>query len=169
MALPRELKNFNLFADGNSLMGVAESVKLPKIAYKTEDYRGAGMPGVVELRKGLEKLELEWTLSGFDSLPYKQFKEHKLAGLGLRFTGAYQRDDTGEVQAVEIVVRGRHNSADPGDTKMGDGSKTVTKTACAYYKLTVDNQVLFEIDVPGMTFMVDGTDLMADERKALGL
>ncbi|KLB47455.1 phage major tail tube protein, partial [Xanthomonas euvesicatoria] len=38
----------------------------------------------------------------------------------LRFAGAYQRDDATEVDAVEVVVRGRHSEIDPGTGKSGD-------------------------------------------------
>ena len=31
-----------------------------------------------------------------------------------------QRDDTGEVQAVELVVRGRHKEVDSGEWKTGE-------------------------------------------------
>lgn len=43
MGLPRVLKNYNLFNDGESYMGQVEEVTLPKLARKTEDYRGAGL------------------------------------------------------------------------------------------------------------------------------
>ncbi len=169
MALPAELKNFNLFNDGNSLLGVAESVKPPKLAMKSEDYRAGGMVGPVRLDKGLDPLDLEWTCSGFDMTPYKQFGNPKVAGIGLRFAGAYQRADTGGVQAVEITVRGRHTEIDSGEAKAGEGGKTQVKTACSYYKLTVDGKVILEIDMLNFIYIVDGVDLLAEQRKAIGL
>ncbi len=40
MALPRKLKHLNIFNAGNSWMGIAESVTLPKFSRKLENYRG---------------------------------------------------------------------------------------------------------------------------------
>ncbi|WP_431356974.1 phage major tail tube protein [Klebsiella pneumoniae] len=39
MALPRKLKHLNIFNAGNSWMGIAESVTLPKFSRKLENYR----------------------------------------------------------------------------------------------------------------------------------
>ena len=53
MALPRKLKNINLFNDGNSYLGVAKSVTLPPLARKMEGYRGGGMNGTVKADLGM--------------------------------------------------------------------------------------------------------------------
>ena len=68
MALPRKLKNMNLFNEGATYMGVAKSVTLPKLTRKMESWRGAGMNGPVKVDHGLgdDGLQLEWTLAGWD-------------------------------------------------------------------------------------------------------
>jgi P2 family phage contractile tail tube protein len=169
MALPNILKQFNLSSDGNSLMGVAEEVALPKLSRKMEDYQGGGMPMPVEIDLGNEKIEIDWTCAGFVADAVKQYGSSKIGGSLLRFSGAYQRDDTEAVQAVEIVVRGRHKEIDFGNAKIGAKSDTKVKTTCSYYKLTVDGQVLIEIDALAMIFVVNGTDMLAEQRKAIGL
>lgn len=169
MALPSVLKNFNLFNDGNSYMGVAEEVKLPKLTRKTEDFRGGGMNGPVDIDQGQEKLELEFTAAGFLTQVFEQYGTTKVDGVLLRFNGAYQRDDTATIQAVEVVVRGRHKEIDPGDAKAGEKGKTTVKSSLSYYKLTVDNKVLVEIDLLNMVEIVNGKDMLAEQRKAIGL
>ena len=37
----------------------------------------------------------------------------------IRFAGSYQRDDTGETVAVEVVMRGRQKEIDTGEGKQG--------------------------------------------------
>lgn len=169
MALPNILKNFNLFTDGESLMGVAEEIVLPKLARKMEEYQGGGMPIPIDIDLGNQKIEFDWTCAGsvFDLV--KQYGASKASAKLLRFAGAYQRDDTEAVQAVEIVVRGRHSEMDFGSQKIGSANKTKIKTTCSYYKLTVDGTVLIEIDGPAMIFIVDGVDMMDAQRKAIGL
>lgn len=169
MALPSILKNFNLYNDGNSLMGVAEEVSLPKLSRKMEDFQGAGMPMPVEIDVSNEKIELDWTCMGFLYEAVKQYGAAKTNANLLRFAGAYQREDTGDVTAIEIVVRGRHKEMDFGNAKIGEKSTTKIKTTCSYYKLTVDGKVLIEIDALAMIFTVDGKDMMDKQRKAIGL
>lgn len=169
MALPSNLKNFNLYNNGGSLMGIADEVTLPKLSRKTEEYQAAGMPFPVDLDISNDKIELDWSCQGFVADVVKQYGAAKVGAVLLRFSGAYQREDTGDVQAVEIVVRGRHKEIDFGSAKVGDKSQTKIKTACAYYKLTVDNQVLIEIDALAMIFIVNGVDMLEKQRKAIGL
>lgn len=169
MALPSVLKNFNLFNEGASYMGLAEEVKLPKLKRKTEEFRGGGMNGPVAIDLGQEGLEMEFTAGGLLPDVLRQYGIPKASGVMLRFAGAYQRDDTGQVQAVEIVVRGRHEEIDPGDAKAGDKSKTVVKSKLAYYKLSIDGKPVIEIDLVNMVEIVNDVDLLAEQRRAVGL
>ena len=169
MALPNVLKNFNVFNEGRSCMGQVDEIKLPKLARKTEKFRGGGMDGEVDIDLGQEALEIEQVLSGFALDAYKQFGITSANGVMLRFAGAYQRDDTAAVQAVEVVVRGRHKEIDPGSSKSGDGGKTTVKSPLTYYKLTVDGKEVIEIDLLAFVFKVDGKDMLEAQRKAIGL
>lgn len=110
MALPKKLKMMNLFNEGNSYLGQTGEVTLPKLGRKLEDWRGGGMNGSVKVDLGLSDdiTEFEWKLGGIDLTVLEQFATPTVSGLGLRFAGSYQQDDTGETTAVEIVVRGRH-------------------------------------------------------------
>lgn len=167
--LPSVLKNFNVFNDAKSYMGVAEDIKLPKLARKMEDFRGGGMNGEVAIDLGQEKLESEFTCAGFMSQVFEQYGTTRADGVMLRFAGAYQRDDTAAVQAVEVVMRGRHQELDMGDAKAGDKGKLTVKSRLTYYKLTVDNKVLVEIDLLNMVEIVNGNDILADQRRAIGI
>jgi P2 family phage contractile tail tube protein len=99
----------------------------------------------------------------------RQFGAATVAAIGLRFAGSYQRDDTGETTAVEIVVRGRHEEIDFGNAKAGDDTEVSIKTIWSYYKLTIDGEVVVEIDIPGVVENVGGVDLLAEHRKNIGL
>lgn len=171
MALPRKLKHMNLFNEGHSYMGVASSVTLPKLTRKLEAWRGAGMDGIAKVDMGLgdDGLQLEWMLGGIDDTVLKQFGEVSASGIGLRFAGSYQQDDTGETIAVEVVVRGRHEEIDMGEAQPGEDTEHSITTACTYYKLVVDGEELIEIDTIGMLFKVDGKDLYEEHRKNIGL
>lgn len=171
MALPKKLKHMNLFNDGNSYVGVSKSVTLPTLSRKMEAWRGAGMDGPVKVDMGHsdDGIQLEWTLGGYDLTVLRQFGAVKADGVLLRWAGSVQRDDTAEVSAVEVVVRGRHEELDFGDSEAGEDTEHSVTTTCSYYKLTIDGNVEIEIDLLNFVFMVNGNDMLAEHRAAIGL
>ena len=168
MALPRKLKNFNLLLDGESYAGVASEVVLPKLTRKTEEFRGGGMNGPVAADMGLEALNMEFTV-GMDVRVYRQFGISKVDGALIRFVGAWQREDSDQVTAVEVVARGRYTELDPGTAKAGEDAPLKVMANLSYYKLTVDGQVEIEIDLMNFVEVVGGVDRLAEQRNALGL
>lgn len=171
MALPKKLKNMNLFNDGVSYVGQCPSVTVPKLSRKLESFRAGGMDGPVkvDLGHGDDGIQFDWTLGGWDTTMLRQFGMVKADGVMLRWAGSIQRDDTGEVSAVEIVCRGRHEEIDFGDAKSGEDTEQKITTTCTYYKLTIDGNVEIEIDLLNFVFIVNGKDLLAEHRKAIGL
>lgn len=169
MSLPRKLKNMNLYNDGNSYLGNVASVTLPKLGRNFEEYRGGGMNGPVKVDMGMQALEMEFTCGGFIRQVFAQFAAAGVADNMLRFVGTYQNDQNGQLEAVEVVVRGRHEEIDGGESKPGEDTELKVKTACAYYKLTVAGAVLVEIDVLNMVEVIDGVDRLAEQRAALGV
>lgn len=172
MALPRKLKYLNLFNDGLSYMGIVNSVTLPKLTRKLESYRGAGMNGSTSIDMGLDDdaLTVEWTIGGLpDDDLWSQYAVPGASDVPLRFSGSYQRDDTGDVSGVEIVLRGRHKEIDGGENKQVENTETKITTQCTYYKLIVDGKELIEIDVVNMIEKVNGIDRLAQHRQHLGL
>ena len=171
MALPRKLKNMNLFNDGNSYLGLSKTVTLPVLGRKMESYRGGGMNGPVKIDHGMsdDGIQLEWTLGGLDLTVMRQYGIPRADGVLLRFAGAYQQDDTGEVVPVEVVVRGRHEEIDMGDAEAGEDTEHSITTTCSYYKLTVNGVTEIEIDLLNMVEIVGGEDRLAQQRAAIGL
>ncbi|WP_313473942.1 phage major tail tube protein [Stutzerimonas kunmingensis] len=171
MALPKKLKNANLFNDGNSYMGVSKSVTLPTLTRKLEGFRGAGMDGQVKVDLGMgdDGIQIEWTLGGWDLTAVRQYGITNASGVLLRWAGAVQRDDTGEVSAVEVVVRGRHEEIDFGDAEPGEDTEHSITTTCTYYKLIIDGNVEIEIDLLNFVFIVNGEDRLAEQRAAIGI
>lgn len=171
MALPRKVKYLNLFNDGINWIGIVESVTLPKLTQKFEKYRGGGMPGSVDISLGLDDgaLDTEFTIGGTEALLFKQMSAVKADGVMLRFTESLQRDDTAEIQALELVVRGRHKELDSGEHKQGDSSTTKVSSTNTYAKLTINGEVIYEVDLINMIHIVDGKDLLEEHRAAIGV
>jgi P2 family phage contractile tail tube protein len=169
MALPSKLKNFNVFNAGNNYLGLIESVAMPKLSRKMEDWRGGGMDGAVKADMGQESIQFGFTAGGLLVSALRQYGAIGVGAVLLRFAGAYQRDDTGDVDAVEVVIRGRHSEIDMGDAKPGDATANKFTTEVSYYKLTINGRVEIEIDLLNFIFIVDGVDRLAEQRNALGV
>ncbi len=169
MSLPKKLKNYNLFNEGQNYIGKVAEITLPKLSAKMEEWRGGGMDAPVEIDLGMEKLEMEWTIGGVEKQVLSQFGALRHDAVGLRFAGALQADDQESIEAYEVVVRGRHREIDSGNAKAGDDTSTKVTSTLSYYKLTLNGEVLIEIDVIGMRKVIDGKDLLEDTRLALGL
>lgn len=169
MALPKKVKNFNLFNDGESWLGQVPEIQLPKLSRKFEDYRAAGMDGAVGVDMGQENLEAEITAGGIIKQALLQFGTTSVNAVPLRFAGAYQQDDTGQVTAYEIHMRGRWQEIDTGKAKPGDDTEVKLKARLAYYRLVENGVDLIEIDLMGMVFKVNGVDILEEQRRAIGL
>lgn len=171
MAMPRKLKNLNLFNDGNSYLGVVKAVTLPPLGRKMESYRGGGMNGSVKADLGFsdDGIQFEWKTGGLDMIALRQFGSVNASGIMLRFSGAFQQDDTGDVSTVEVVVRGRHETIEMGDASPGEDTEHSITTTCSYYKLTVDNEDTIEIDLLNFIEKVNGVDMLEKQRNAIGI
>lgn len=169
MGLPRKLKNFNVFNDGNSYMGQVAEVNLPKLTRKMEEWRAGGMNAPIKTDLGNEALSMECTYGGIMRQILEQYGSLKHDGVQLRFAGAYQSDDSDMPDAVEVVVRGRHSEIDPGSSKAGDDTAFKVVTEISYYKLTINGEDVIEIDIMNMVEKIKGVDLLAKQRKAIGM
>lgn len=168
MSMPSKLKNLNLFNDGESYLGQVTEFKLPTLTRKMEEYRAGGMLGPIDVDLGQEKIEAEWKCGGMVLQVLRQYGAIRHNAVQLRFAGAYQSEDSEAVDAVEIVLRGRHSEVDAGTGKVGDDTEFSVKTSVSYYKLSINGRTEIEIDMVGMVFIVDGVDLQAAQRRAIG-
>lgn len=167
--LPKILKDFNLFGDGNNWQGQIPSLTLPELARRMVEYEGGGMDGPIEVDQGAQLQEFQWTAGGMIVDIFDTFGSPIHDAALLRMTGSYESDEDGTTIPVEIVVRGRHKTIAMGEASKGDNNQIQVTTTVSYYKLTVDGEEIIERDVPGMVFRVRGENRYADRRQNLGL
>lgn len=168
MQLPRKLKDMNVFQDGQSFLGECKSLVRPKLVLQTEDYRAGGLGGPVKLDLGIQALEAEHTYGGVIPAIQRSFGAARLDSVQLRFAGAYQREDTGRYDEVQIVMGGRHEELDAGTDAVGEDGEFKVKTAVVYYKETVNGEVILEVDILGRVLRVGGVDRWAEARSIIG-
>jgi len=166
--IPEMLTNCVMFVDGVSFSGDVPSMTLPKLSIKTEEYRGGGMSGPVDLPTGLEKLEAAFTTNGVRKEALKFFGLADQTACNLVFRGSF-KGQKGTVKSVTVTMRGSLKEVDMGDWKPGDKAEVKHAVAVTYYKLEIDGRVMFEIDFANMVQVINGVDQLAAERSALGL
>jgi len=162
------LKNMNLFVDGRGKAGKVEELNPPKITLKTEEHRGGGMDIPIEIETGMEKLEFGFSLLSFDKEVLKLFGLSAGNSTELTIRGALESED-GTTTPVKFNLKGKLKELDYGNWKPGDKAPLKCMVALKYYKLTHGSDVIHEIDVEGMTRIIDGNDQLAEQRTALGL
>lgn len=143
--LPRVLKNMNLFVDGRGYAGRIDEIQLPKLTLKTEEHRAGGMDLPVEIDLGMEKLEAELTIADHDPEVFKLFGLLDNAATQITIRGAIQAQGA-EAKPVIVNLRGGWKELDAGTWKPGDKSTLKVSVAASYYKLTIDDEELIEID-----------------------
>lgn len=158
MALGKSLKNFNLFIEGRGFAGVIAEATEPKLAIKTEEWRGGGMLGPVMLDLGLEAQEIEFTFGGLVLQTVRSFGVSTVDAVGIRLSGAYQDDASGQVTRREVYVRGRFTELDYGNMQAGEKTEHKGKMAVAYYRSVVNGRTEIECDMVAGLFIVDGVD-----------
>jgi P2 family phage contractile tail tube protein len=168
IAFPQVLKNMNLFVDGRGFAGRVDEIQLPKLTLKTEEHRAGGMDVPVEIDLGMEKLEAELTLSDYDPEVFKLFGLLDNTATQITLRGAIQAQGA-EAKPVVIHLRGGWKELDAGSWKMGDKSSLKVSVAANYYKLTLAEEELIEIDAINLVRKIGGTDQMAGIRTAIGL
>lgn len=161
------LKNFSLFVDGRGYVGKAEEVTPPKLTIKTEEFRGGGMDAPVEIDLGMEKLECQFVLAEFDKEIMKQFGLADGKAVQVTLRGALCDDSS--TSPIVIKLRGAYKEQDFGKFKAGEKGTLTCSVSCRYYSLEIDGESIVEIDIENMIRKINGNDVMAEIRDALGI
>ncbi|MCJ9428539.1 phage major tail tube protein [Kordiimonas marina] len=167
MAQPHILKNFNAFVKGVGYAGIADEAKVPDLAIKTEDYRGAGMGGDMEIDQGMDKMDMEVTMSGREPGVLEYFGLANGASAGIRLVGAEQAPD-GSVRKCEYEGEGILKKVDGPTLKAGAKGPVKFTLNCRHYKETIDGKVIVEIDIIAGTRKINGVDQNAAINQAIG-
>lgn len=169
MAIPKKIRLFTLFVNGVNYIGKIPSVTLPKLTRKTEDFQGAGMLGAVAVDLGVDSgaLDASMVVGGVVEELIQKYGGD-IDELRLRFAGEIYSGGTSSL--MEVEMRGRITEIDPGDAKQGDDTNHTYAIKNTYYKLSVDDKPLLEIDLLNFIYKRNGENLYPDRiSSALGL
>lgn len=169
MAIPAKLRLFTCFVNSVNNIGKVTSVTLPKLTRKTDDYQGGGMIGSVAVDLGLDSGALDATMV-VGGLVKDLLLEYggDLDGTLIRFTGEYYT--SGESQIVDVEMRGKFTEIDGGESKQGEDTSVTYAIKNTYYKLSIDDKPIWEIDLLNFVYKRNGENIYPSRvMSALGM
>jgi P2 family phage contractile tail tube protein len=169
--VPEKLISYRAYRDGVDLVGTTD-IELPDLDAMTEKIKGAGIAGEVDSpvlgHYGSMTVKLSWRTLVKPIAWLSRQETH-----ALDFRGASQVLDaaSGTYKAVPIRVAIRAVPKKTGLGKFDVGAQTgsTNELEVTYIKVTIDGADVIEIDKYNYVARIDGVDVLADVRAALGL
>lgn len=165
--IPNTLKNFNLYADGESLISRCPTVKLPELTPITEEEHVAGQLAPQKMRLGVAMSELQATLAGVDAAVFKHFGITESARITWTLRGAVR--SAGGVRAVVADVTGLIAKADPGTWAMGKKTNGMVNVEPRRFRVRDNGEEVLFVDLDNYVLRRAGVDELEAERAAIGL
>jgi hypothetical protein len=162
--------NFAVYEDSTEFYGMAE-VTLPEISQITEEIKGAGISGSFNgaFVGHVEAMTLTLNFRSVtsDAIKLAEPRNHQL---DLRAAQQYWNSTAGkfEQQAVKHVLIVTPTKYSPGKLAPASSVESSGEYAATYYATFIDGKKVLEIDILNFIYYVNGTDYLADVRKALG-
>ena len=170
--IPEKIINYKCFIDGEMSPTALVDVDLPDIQFMSETISGAGIAGEIDSPTLGHFQNMEIGLN-FRTLINQNFHNFTQKVYALEFRAATQSTDVvgGKIQTGKLKISTRvvPKNIALGKLEVGKPSGSNQKFACAYLKVEVDNETVLEIDKINMIFNVNGEDLLAEVRDAIGM
>lgn len=170
--LPERLQDYRVYLDGKTDLIGTSDIQLPSLQSMVETVKGAGIAGEYESPTlghfQSMKLTLNWRTLNVNQLTLSRQKAQRF---DCRGANQVYDSSAGEykTQSIRVVVHGPTTSNDLGRMESSATSDGSTEVEALYFKVTVDDKTIIEIDKLAYICVIDGVDYLKDVRKALGL
>lgn len=162
--------NFAVYEDATEFYGMAE-VTLPEINSITEEVKGAGISGAFNgaFVGHIEAMTLTLNFRSVtkDAIRLAEPRNHLI---DLRAAQQYWNNNAGKFvqQSVKHVLLVTPTKYAPGKLAPAASAEASGEYAVTYFATYIDGEKVLEIDILNFIYFVNGTDYLADVRKALG-
>jgi len=161
-------QDFTVWIQDVGKIGEAPNLQPPEINIQTEEFRGGGMDGTVEIPMGIEKIEFDFELHTWDEQVFQNL------GYGpgsldvpITFRG-YLLTAGGAEKGVIIETHSLIKSIKPSKVEPGKKASLSVHCSANYYRHEINGVTVTEIDVFNKITMIGGTDKTANARRILG-
>lgn len=166
--VPEVINNYNVYNNGNVLVGVSGSVTLPSLDPITEEVSGAGILGSYDtsIVGHYSSMTQEVPFRILDEDIFTIMNPNELVDLTFRASAQSTVKATGAVdyKGMRIVERGRLKSFTPGKFEQGKQMDASVTLELLYILVEVDGQTKLEYDKLNSVFIVNGKDLLEKVR-----
>lgn len=169
--LPGVLNNFNAYAEGEKLIGIAAEVDLPELAMMNDTIDGAGIMGAIEDpavgQFGSLPLKLKW--SEYSKALFDVCDVSKVSNITLRGSQQVQDAETGytDYRAIKIVLRVKCKGLNLGTMSKAKKLAAETDFEILYIKVVIDKETCLVIDKLNFRYAINGKDLLKKIRKQI--
>lgn len=168
MLTPEVLHSFNVYNEGNILVGTTGEITLPDFESMTSEVSGAGILGSYEdpivglFGSMTQEIPFRTLCKDIFSLT----KPKAICNLTLRGSIQCTETSTGEVnyKPVRIVIRGRCKSFKPGKFKNGEQMDSSITLEVLYIYIEYNNKPKFELDKLNYVYKVNNKDMLEKVR-----
>lgn len=166
--VPEVINNYNVYNNGNVLVGVSGAVTLPTFDAITEEVSGAGILGTYDTAVvgmyGSMSQEIPFRI--LDSDIFTLMNPSELVDLTFRASAQSTVKSTGAIdyKGMRVVERGRLKSFTPGKLELGKQMDASVTLELLYILVEIDGETKLEYDKLNSVFVVDGKDLLEKVR-----
>jgi|GEM_PF-144323 len=169
---PNVLNDANIYVDGKQWLGAAE-VTLPEITHKVLDFGIFGVAGGMEvpLIGHIDKMKLTIRFKSIDKDVWvKLVNASKTPLLDIRAAVQKYNPVEGQMKffSVKAITKGFFYRAKYPTFKQGSDDTADAEFEVHYLKVEIDGTEVLEIDKFNYIYRVEGKDLLAEVRSALG-
>ncbi len=166
--IPEIISSFNAYHNGTKLIGVTGSVTLPNLDAITEEVSGAGILGTYEtsIPGFYSSMSQEIQFRVLDEDIFSLMNPSELVDLTFRGSVQSTVSSTGALTKnnIRIVERGRLKSFTPGKLELGKQMEASVTLELLYILIEVNGNKKLEYDKLNSVFVVNGKDLLEEER-----
>lgn len=166
----KRLTNANVYMDGQSYLGQASEVSLPKIVQKMADHEALGMIGSFELPTGVDKMEAKINWNSFYPAAIVKMANPGLS-INLQVRGNLETHTsagkTSEVAAV-VFMTGQFKELPLGEFKQHENVTLESMLNITAVRIEIDGNELLQFDAFSNIYKVNGIDIASTYRENIG-
>lgn len=167
--LPLVINNFNVYKQGNQLIGISGEIKLPEFENVTAEVSGAGILGTFEenVIGMFNSMEMEIPFRILDDDIFKFMDPTENVDLTLRASQQLTETGSGDIdyRGMRVVIRGKQKKFDAGKLEQGEQMDSAVTLEVIYLLIEIDGKNKIELDKLNFVYKVNGKDILAKVRK----
>lgn len=168
--IPEKVTNYNVYDEGNKLVGISAEVTLPNLEAMTETISGAGIAGEYESPTpghfGSITMEIP-----FRVLIDKAFSLMSPKGRTITLRASIQSYDVSDGKilnrGLKITIKTLPKGLDLGTLGVGKMTATKNTLEIVYIKIEDNGYTLLELDKLNFIFILNGEDILAEVRNQI--